>query len=87
MKKSGLGICPLADIFAVGASLSELIVGMTPDLYARQPSELVACRPEIDEVISRCCQPDPLKRAKSVYGIGKILTLIAEGQAVPDYLW
>ncbi|HTM23381.1 MAG TPA: hypothetical protein VL172_22820, partial [Kofleriaceae bacterium] len=53
---------PAGDAWAVGQLAYELLVGRPLARGGPRPSDVDGLGPEIDELIARCCSPDPAKR-------------------------
>lgn len=61
-KVSGGAVIPATDVFALGLIIYEILSGHVPEGAFEPLSSLVGTPPEIDEIVRRCLQADPLRR-------------------------
>lgn len=72
------------DVYAVGALMYEVLVGIPLERGGPRPSESVqGCEPKVDELLGKCCHPNADKRIAHVDVLADMLTETLGGAIGP----
>ncbi|MFN0079343.1 MAG: serine/threonine-protein kinase [Prosthecobacter sp.] len=83
-KVPGGAVTPATDVFALGLIIYEILSGHVPEGAFEPLSSLVGAPPEIDDIVRRCLQADPLRRFANASLLYQALS--RQERSLPDLL-
>ncbi len=83
-KVAGGAVTPATDVFALGLIIYEILSGHVPEGAFEPLSSLVGTPPEIDDLVRRCLQADPLRRFTNASLLHQALS--RQERSLPEFL-